>query len=229
MSRDPKQPVVPPQAWSWMFAVNAEHFIFEQHKFKVQICSKGTIMFFKATFAEQSRRLDDLLQYENQADQQLLQEKWEKDAQKSFLADMEAIGQGLSEPEVQALVQYLLDHSYDIRIEGAWTQGFIAATAEGLFEKMRSEQAENELDAQPVPTNEDKAPSRILIPGNRTVTQHRREGDEGISREQMAEIVPEKLDKATMKRLKLEAGRSRRENMTDKAEQATDRGERPRI
>jgi hypothetical protein len=189
---------------------------------------------FRSSFKQQSERLDaQLALLPNEAERQLFTEGLEKEAQQEFVTDIAALGHEWSQEYPTVLTQAILDRGMDLRIPGCWVQTYIALLSEGVFEKLKNERLEDErqaeLDAQPVPTNEDKAPSRILIPGNRTITQHRREGDEGISAEDMSSITPDKLDKNTMKRLKLAAGQSRREDMTDKAEQAMDRGERPRI
>jgi hypothetical protein len=187
---------------------------------------------FRTRFAEQSKKLDDQLQFENQADQQIQNERWEKDARKTFVSDLKSIGQALSEAEVTALVQFMLEKQFDLRIAGTWTVAYVAANAEGLFEKMRADEAETQAAEEAASikpaTITDKAPSSVKIEGNKTVTSYRREGDEGIPADELEALRPENLTKSKMRELKLKAGQNRRDNMTAQAEQAMDRGERVR-
>lgn len=187
---------------------------------------------FRSRFEEQSRYLDEKLQFENDANKQLLQEKWERAALKTFVADLKSIGQPLSDSEVTALVQYMLDNQFDTRVAGAYTVAYVRASGEGVFEKLRAEEIETEAEAERLaikkPTIAETAPTVIKVEGNRTITTYRREGDEGIPAEDMEALRPENLTKSKLKELKFKSLQSRQEHMTEQAKQSMDRGERIR-
>jgi hypothetical protein len=188
---------------------------------------------FRSRFAERSRQLDEELSFlENDAARQLQVEYWEKTAQRTFLQDLKEMGQELSEPEVQALVQYLLDHSYDLRIEGCFVQGYLQACSENVFEKLRQDAAE---EAEQAEANEQKKETTTevaathgatKIEGNATVIS--RNDEEPLTDEEKEALKPENLDRKTMKALRLKALKSRNEHMSESASAALNRGERIR-